>query len=270
MSDIQENDFANDEVAAPLHAPDNDERATLSVVLDGFEGPIDLLLTLAREQKVDLSQIAILPIAEQYLAFIHSAQDLNIEIAADYLVMAAWLTYLKSKLLLPSSEADIDEETHDMADALKFQLMRLEAMQKAAQTLLGLPRLKYERHPNGQPHHPLATNTIKPVAKTTLFELLQAYGHIASKDEAETLTITSTYLYSVEDGIKHLSTLLKTAKGWQALNTLLPPDATTPFDRRSALASYFSASLELARHSEVKLRQDKPFDTIWLAQTEKT
>ena len=121
--------------------------------LDGFEGPIDLLLTLAREQKVDLARIAILPLAEQYLAFIENARRLDLEIAADYLVIAAWLAYLKSRLLLPEPEPEAAEEVIDMTDALRYQLVRLESMQQAAKRLISLPRLGQQRFARGETEH---------------------------------------------------------------------------------------------------------------------
>ena len=136
----------------------NREQLSLFVVLDGYEGPIDLLLNLARDQKVDLTHIAILPLAEQYLEYIQSARDLDIDIAADYLVKAAWLAYLKSRLLLPDPDPEEQEEALDMADALKFQLLRLEAMQNASRRLMTLPRLGRERFTNGQPEQ-FATTT---------------------------------------------------------------------------------------------------------------
>ena len=247
---------------------EGDGQLSLFVVLDGFEGPIDLLLTLAREQKVDLAKLAILPLAEQYLEFIQSAHDLDIEIAADYLVMAAWLAYLKSRLLLPDPDPEEQEEATDMADALKFQLMRLEAMQKASGTLMALPRLGQERYANGQPEEftPLQTTHFK----ATLFDLLRAYGHIASAEDASTLTISRTQLYSVEDAVKRLSALLGSSPGWATLSSFLPEGLTNALDRRSAMASHFSASLEMVRDGEVKLRQEEAYGQIWLARRKKT
>ena len=132
--------FEDDQTSTPA-----DEQLALFVNLDGFEGPIDLLLSLAREQKVDLGKIAILPLAEQYLRYIETARELNLEIAADYLVMAAWLAYLKSRLLLPDPEPEQAEDIVDMTDALRYQLVRLEAMQSAAKRLTDLPMLNRHR-----------------------------------------------------------------------------------------------------------------------------
>ena len=246
---------------------DNTEQLSLFVVLDGYEGPIDLLLTLAREQKVDLTRIAILPLAEQYLSYIQSARDLDIDIAADYLVMAAWLAYLKSRLLLPDPEPEEQEEALDMADALKFQLLRLEAMQNASRQLMALPKLGRERFSNGQPEE-FAT-TVHNSFKANLVDLLRAYGHIASSKDAGTLTITSTRLFSVEDAVKRLNTLLQSSPGWMTLQQYLPEGLETPLDHRSALASHFTASLELVRDGNLKIRQDSAFGPIWLANSRK-
>jgi segregation and condensation protein A len=250
--------------AAPSQSQD---QLSLFLVLDGYEGPIDLLLSLAREQKVDLSRIAILPLAEQYLEYIQSARDLDIEVAADFLVMAAWLAYLKSRLLLPDPDPDEQEEASDMADALKFQLQRLEAMQRASQQIMALPRLGRERFANGQPEE-FAT-TINNSFKVDYMDLLRAYGHLASAQDASTLTIASTRLFTVEDAVKRLSHLLATAPGWDTLQAYLPEGLETPLDHRSALAAHFTASLELVRDGNMKLRQNEAFGTIWLANTQK-
>lgn len=258
---MTDQDFTADEL------PREQEQLSLFLVLDGYEGPIDLLLNLARDQKVDLSRIAILPLAEQYLDYIQSARDLDIEVAADYLVMAAWLAYLKSRLLLPDPDPEEQEEALDMADALKFQLLRLEAMQKASRQIMALPRLGRDRFANGQPEE-FATTT-QLTLKASLVDLLRAYGHISSARDASTLTIASTRLYSVEDAVKRLSHLLETSPGWHTLQNYLPEGLETPLDHRSALAAHFTASLELVRDGNMKLRQDSAFGPIWLANTRK-
>jgi segregation and condensation protein A len=242
---------------------DGQGQLSLFVVLDGFEGPIDLLLSLAREQKVDLSKIAILPLAEQYLAFINSAHDLDIEVAADYLVMAAWLAYLKSRLLLPDPEPDEQHEALDMADALKFQLMKLEAMQNAGRQLMASARLGRERFANGQPETFTVTENIAFTA--TLYDLIKTYGNIATAKETSTLTIASTRLYSVEEAVERLQNLIGRSPGWATLQSFMPPGLTSPLDCRSAMASHFSASLELVREGNLKIRQDNHFAPIWLS-----
>ena len=239
---------------------------TLFVNLDGFEGPIDLLLSLAREQKVDLMKISILPLAEQYLSFIETAQDLNLEVAADYLVMAAWLAYLKSRLLLPEAEPEADEEIIDMTDALRFQLLRLEAMQEAAKSLASLPKLGQDRHARGEPEY--FTTTEKPLWTAGLYDLLAVYGDLRSEETAQTLTIAATRLYSVQEASGRLKHLLKSSPGWTVLEQFLPGGLHRPLDRRSAMASHFVASLELAKEGIVNLRQQSHYGPIYLRAKE--
>ena len=239
---------------------------TLFVNLDGFEGPIDLLLSLAREQKVDLMKISILPLAEQYLSFIETAQDLNLEVAADYLVMAAWLAYLKSRLLLPEAEPEADEEIIDMTDALRFQLLRLEAMQEAAKSLASLPKLGLARHARGEPEY--FTTTEKPLWTAGLYDLLAVYGDLRSEETAQTLTIAATRLYSVQEASGRLKHLLKSSPGWTVLEQFLPGGLHRPLDRRSAMASHFVASLELAKEGIVNLRQQSHYGPIYLRAKE--
>ena len=234
----------------------------LFVNLEGFEGPIDLLLSLAREQKVDLAKISILPLAEQYLSYISTAQDLNLEVAADYLVMAAWLAYLKSRLLLPEIEAEDEEEVIDMTDALRYQLLRLEAMQTAAKRLASLPRLGRARFTRGMPEY--FSQTQRPIWTATLYDLLAVYGDIRSLEEAQTLTIAATRLYSVQEASGRLRQLLKTSPGWTVLEHFLPPNLKQPLDRRSAIASHFVASLELAKEGVVNIRQQSHYGPLYL------
>ena len=239
---------------------------SLFLVLDGYEGPIDLLLDLARDQKIDLTQIAILPLAEQYLAYISNARELDIEIAADYLVMAAWLAYLKSRLLLPDPEPEEQMETLDMADALRRQLLQLEAMRKAGQELMALPRLGKARFKGAHHEHFSPVTIISHTA--TLYDLLQAYGQIASRQEASTLTISASHLYSVEEAVSRLGELMKYAKVWNNLLSFLPPNLKTELDHRSAIASHFSATLEMVRDGQAQVRQDNQFGPIYLASME--
>lgn len=238
------------------------EQLALFVNLEGYEGPIDLLLSLAREQKVDLTQISILPLAEQYLDFINNARQIDLEIAADYLVMASWLAYLKSRLLLPNPEPEQSEEIVDMADALRYQLLRLEAMQQAAKRLTSLPRLGHQRFSRGESEQ--FSSTSEAVWQASLYDLIACYGDIRSGLEAETLTIASTKLYSVEEAAKRLRNLLGKMPEWTILETFLPPNLRAPMDRRSAMASHFVASLELTRDGLVKIRQDAHYAPLYL------
>ena len=248
-----------EEDVRPSAAP---EHLSLFVNLDGFEGPIDLLLALAREQKVDLSKIAILPLAEQYLEFVESARKLDMEVAADYLVIAAWLAYLKSRLLLPDPEPEQAEEVIDMTDALKYQLVRLESMQQAAKRLISLPRLGQQRFARGAGER--FESISDPVWTASLYDLLACYGAIQSDVENRTLTITATRLYSVQEATARLQRLVGAIPEWTVLESFLPDNLKTPLDRRSATASHFVASLELAKEGMLRLRQDSRFAPIFL------
>ncbi len=241
---------------------ENGQQLSLFVNLEGFEGPIDLLLSLARDQKVDLTHIAILPLAEQYLNFIGSVRQLNLEVAADYLVMAAWLTYLKSRLLLPDPEPEQDEEIIDMADALRYQLVRLEAMQQAAKRLISLPRLGQHRFARGTIEQFSVTN--EAVWQASLFDLLACYGEIQSGLENETLTIAATKLFSVEEAASRLRHLIGSMQDWTVLENFLPSNLRAPIDKRSATASHFAASLELARDGLLKMRQDAHYAPLYI------
>ena len=238
------------------------EQLALFVNLDGFEGPIDLLLNLARDQKLDLKKIAILPLAEQYLEFINNARELDLEIAADYLVMAAWLAYLKSRLLLPEPEPEQNDEIINMTDALRYQMLRLEAMQQAAKRLQSLPKLGQARFARGAPEQ--FTSSSASVWTASIYDLLACYGNVQSSAEAETLTIAATRLYSVEEAAKRLRHLISSMSDWTVLQHFLPPNLSKPMDLRSATASHFVASLELAREGVLRLRQDSHFAPIYL------
>ncbi|MGC6530401.1 MAG: segregation and condensation protein A [Candidatus Puniceispirillaceae bacterium] len=246
----------------PPRAQTPDQQLSLFVNLEGFEGPIDLLLSLARDQKVDLTKIAILPLAEQYLSYISTAKDLNLEVAADYLVMAAWLAYLKSRLLLPEIEAEDEDEIIDMTDALRYQLLRLEAMQTASKRLMSLPRLGRATFARGMPEY--FTKSENPLWTASLYDLLAVYGDMRSVEGAQTLTIAATRLYSVQEAAGRLRHLLKTSPGWTVLEQFLPPGLKQPLDKRSAIASHFVASLELAKEGVVNLRQQNHYGPIYL------
>lgn len=231
--------------------------------LDGYEGPIDVLLQLARDQKVDLTHISILELAEQYLSFVRAARHLRLELAADYLVMAAWLAYLKSRLLLPEEESGEEPSGAEMAAALRFQLQRLEAMQEAGQRLMARPQLGREFFARGAPE------PLKVVSHTTfdatLYDLLQAYALQSAKVEASDLHIPPTELYSVDDAIHRLRRLLGHVPSWRVLSSFLPSELEGTLLWRSALATTFAASLELCREGELKIRQDGAFGPIYLA-----
>ena len=251
---------------APLAISSGSGEVDLVLSLDGFEGPIDLLLTLAREQKLDLATIAILPLAEQYLAYINSARKLRLEVAADYLVMAAWLAFLKSRLLLPEPEVAQEGEPDPaaMAEALKFQLLRLEAMQKSAQQIQLLPQLGVDRFMRGIPE-PIEVEE-KPVYFLPIQDLLAAVGAPLRRQKPNAYNIAATRLYSLEDSVRRLRDLLGVMPSWGALQKYLP-DIVSPeqvLEVRSALASTFAATLELVKNGELELRQDGTFATIYM------
>lgn len=236
---------------------------TLVVDLEGYEGPIDVLLALAREQKLDLTRISILALAEQYIAFIAQARRVRLEIAADYLVMAAWLAYLKSRLLLPTPSEDRGEPTAaEMAAALAFQLQRLQAMQDAGARLMARPQLGKEVFSRGAPEGIRVVQ--KPVYNVTLYELLKAYGEQRMRKQNSLLRILPTELYSMEVALERLSSLLGRMPEWSTLQSFLPPELAGGVIARSALAAMFSAGLELVRSGRLQLRQDRTFGPIFI------
>jgi segregation and condensation protein A len=236
--------------------------AELVVDLDGFEGPIGMLLVLAREQKVDLTRISILALAEQYLKFIAEAHRLRLELAADYLVMAAWLAYLKSRMLLPDPPPDDEPTVAELAEALQFRLLRLEAMQKVGKALMERPLLGRDVFSHGAPEG-LKTVT-KPVYAVSLYELLKSYGDHRSRGEATVLHIRAPKYYSVDDALRRLSQMIGHSIEWRHLGAFLPPQLRTGILGRSALAATFVASLELTKNGEIELRQEEIYGPIFV------
>ena len=251
------------EQPAPDYAPAEavPSGAELIVHLDGFEGPIDLLLTLARDQKVDLTKISILGLAEQYLTFVERAHRLRLEIAADYLVMAAWLAYLKSRLLLPASEDDEEPTGAELAAALSYQLQRLEAMRTAAEGLFARPLLGREVFARGAPEGIRVIT--RSLYDASLFEILQAYGSTQRRRKPAPLRIKQMELFSMDDALGRLSNLLGKVPDWSALSNFLPDGLEDDLIRRSALAATFAASLELVRSGQAEIRQDQLFGPIF-------
>lgn len=235
------------------------------VDLDGFEGPIDVLLSLAREHKLDLTRISILALADQYLEFVTKVRRTNLELAADYLVMAAWLAYLKSRLLLPDLGGEDEPTGEEMAAALAFQLQRLEAMQNAGQRLMARSRLRHDFFPRGAPETFRAL--VNPILEVTLYDLLKAYGDQKRRGPGGPLHIEPFDIYTVEDALKRLHKLLGSTPDWESLWQFLPEGALEGLVARSAIASTFAASLELAREGKVKLRQHDAFGPIYLKST---
>ncbi|MCC6471120.1 MAG: segregation/condensation protein A [Alphaproteobacteria bacterium] len=236
---------------------------SLVLSIDGFEGPIDLLLALAREQKVDLHKISILALAEQYLAYISAAKRLRLEIAADYLVMAAWLAYLKSRLLLPEDEQPDDGPTaEEMAELLAFQLRRLEAMREAGVKLMARPQLGRDTFVRGEPEG--LPNVTRPVFEVTLFDLLKAYGEHKQRAKEAVLHIEPTGYYSMDDALQRLGGMIGRLPDWTTLAAFLPPELRDDVSIRSAVASMFAAALEMTRSGRVQLRQEQMFGPIFL------
>jgi segregation and condensation protein A len=234
----------------------------LVVDLDGFEGPIGMLLVLAREQKVDLTKISILALAEQYLKFIADAHALRLELAADYLVMAAWLAYLKSRMLLPDPPPDDEPTVAELAEALQFRLLRLEAMQQSGKALMERPLLGRDVFSHGAPEG--LKNVTKPVYAVSLYELLKSYGDHRSRGEATVLHIKAPEYYSVDDALRRLSQMIGHSIEWRQLGAFLPPQLRTGVLGRSALAATFVASLELTKTGEIELRQEEIYGPIFV------
>ena len=242
-------DFEED--ARPLTG---DPLSRLVLSLGGFEGPIDVLLVLARDQKVDLMHISILALANQYLQFIDTARQYQLELAADYLVMAAWLAFLKSKLLLPREEADGQPSAEEMADALRFQMRRLEAMQEAGRNLFALPRRGMGFFPRGAPEG--LPTTYHAVYDVSLYDILRAYARQHREKNVTALEIEAFDLYSIDDAIARLREILPGVPDWTELKIFLPQGVRSPLLRRSAVSTTLIAVLELVRQGQADIRQD--------------
>lgn len=233
----------------------------LIVDVDGFEGPLDLLLTLSRTQKVDLLKVSVLQLAEQYLGFIEQARALRIELAADYLVMAAWLAFLKSRLLLPPDPKADGPSAEDMAAHLAFQLERLDAMRQAAARLMARDRLGMQRFVRGAPE--TVTRQRRTQWQAGLLDLMRAYARLKTRDEFRPYAFDRTDIFTMEQALERMRDLIGFAGDWTVLADFLPDgwDAD-PQRHRSATAATFAASLELAKQGRVELRQDALFAPI--------
>lgn len=240
--------------------------AALVLDLDGYEGPIDLLLALAREQKVDLARISILALADQYLAFIAEQRRLQLEVAADYLVMAAWLAYLKSRLLLPDPPEEAGPSATELAEALAHRLRLLEAMQRAGASLMARPQLGRDVFARGAPEG-LATID-QPVFELSLYELLKAYGDGHRRQHGQVLTIPPSSYASLSEALERLMRIVGQLPDWRELIAFLPVEFHGELHggatRKSALAAVFAATLELAKSGQLELRQDRLFGPIYL------
>ncbi len=235
----------------------------LIVDVDGFEGPLDLLLTLSRSQKVDLRKISVLQLAEQYLRFVEEAKALRIELAADYLVMAAWLAFLKSRLLLPPDPTEDGPSAEDLAAHLAFQLERLAAMREAAARLMGRDQKGRDFFVRGAPDE---TGVVRRVRYTaSLLDLMQAYARIRTRDEFRPFVMDRHDVYTMDNALERLRGLIGYAGDWTDLVAYLPEGWTAdPIRRRSATAATFAATLELAKRGLIELRQSGTFEPISL------
>lgn len=271
---------SNDGIAAPAagepsQADDweqpGDDRApgeVLVVALDGFEGPLDLLLSLARKQKVDLTKVSVLALAEQYLSFISQVRGMRLEIAADYLVMAAWLAYLKSRLLLPKEESTEDGPSGaELAAQLAFRLKRLEAMREAVKKMLSRNKLGVEVFARGMPE---GIRTIRSGSYTaTVYDLLKAYAEQRKRTTTTPHRVQARTVWSIRDGRELLSRIVGPIAEWAPIEQYLVEYLRRPEEGRSALASTFGATLELSREGYVELRQATPFGPLhvrWLRE----
>lgn len=233
----------------------------LIVDVDGFEGPLDLLLTLSRTQKVDLRRISVLQLAEQYLAFVRKAAALRIELAADYLVMAAWLAFLKSRLLLPPEPGDAGPSAEDLAAHLAFQLERLAAMREAAARLMARDQLGRDFFARGLPED--VTHKKDVTYEATLLDLMRAYARIRTKDEFRPYAFDRHDVFTMEQALERMRGLLGYAGEWADLTSFLPDGwDTSPARRRSATASHFAAVLEMAKRGQIQLKQGDTFAPI--------
>jgi len=232
----------------------------LTIDIDGWEGPLDLLLALARNQKVDLRQLSILQLVDQYLTYVNEARELKLEVAADYLVMAAWLAYLKSALLLPR-DPEVEPSPEDLALRLQLRLERLNAMREAGARLVARDRMGRDVFPRGAPEG------LKVVRKSRwqaeIYDLISAYGQISARTRPVFHVVAVRQVMTLEDAIARVSSLVGERIDWSTIESFVPAEAEGLY-RKSALASSFVAALELAKQGRVELRQKSAFAPLYL------
>jgi segregation and condensation protein A len=247
----------------PRSAPE--EADALHVDVEGFEGPLDLLLALARRGQIDLTRIQILPLAEQYLAFVREAEALRIELAADFLVMASWLAWLKSRLIAPEEDEGDEPDGEELAEALAFRLRRLEAMREAADRLFARPRLGRDVFARGAPEFSVVRRT--RAWKGSLYDLLAAYGSVRQEEIVRTMTMEKRPVFSLVDARRVMERLVGVHAELVPIEVLvraMPPEE----DRKAVLASSFGAALEMAREGRIAVRQSGPFAPLYLRHLE--
>ncbi len=256
-----------DQGAEQMSVSDRLAAEALIVDVDGFEGPLDLLLTLSRTQKVDLRRVSILQLAEQYLIFVNKAKDLRIELAADYLVMAAWLAYLKSRLLLPPEPGDDGPSAADMAAHLAFQLERLAAMRDVAARLMARDQLGRDFFARGLPED--VTRLRRVTYSATLIDLMRAYARVRTKDEFRPFVMDRHHIFTMEQALERMRGLIGFAGDWTDLESWMPEGWDgLPMRRRSATAAHFAAMLELTKQGQLQIRQHDTFAPIQVKRRE--
>ncbi len=267
-SNVSENEngrqaAAPDDWEAPERLDPDDDADALILELDGFEGPLDLLLVLARNQKVDLTKLSILRLAEQYLDYIEAARALRLEVAADYLVMAAWLAYLKSKLLLPEKEQANDGPTgQELAAQLAFRLKRLEAMREAVANMMGRKRLGIDFFARGMPEGIRIVRS--SIYQASIFDLLKSYAEQRQRNAVAEVKWGGRVVWSIKQARERLASLLGGEPDWAALDQFLEEFKPSPVLGKTVTASSFGATLELAREGYLEVRQSQPFGPLYL------
>jgi segregation and condensation protein A len=233
----------------------------LIIDVDGYEGPLDLLLSLSRTQKVDLMRISVLQLAEQYLAFVDRVRALRIELAADYLVMAAWLAFLKSKLLLPPVPGDDGPSAEDLAAHLAFQLERLSAMRDVAARLMARDQKGRDFFIRGAPQAVARAHALRYEA--SLLDLMRAYARIRTRDEFRPYAFDRVDVFTMEEALERLRGMIGYAGDWADLTSFLPKGwNASPTRRRAVTAAHFAAVLEMAKQGQITLRQGEVFAPI--------
>ncbi|WP_417318404.1 segregation and condensation protein A [Emcibacter sp.] len=248
------------DTAAAVSGLDEAERLVLDI--RGFEGPLDVLLALSRTQKVDLKQISILELVEQYLAFITEARKMRLEVAADYLVMAAWLAYLKSRLLLPVEENDEEISADELAARLTYQLQRLEAMRDAAAKLMSRDQLGRDVFVRGAPEPVQVTKNAS--YELSLYEVLKAYSEHKIRKSVSDIRIHKRDVYTLDQALERLGDMIGQVLDWTSLEAFLPADLGSGEMIRSAKASLFTATLEMARQGKAEIIQKQIFGPLMI------
>ena len=255
MSEISDT-YSNSQ---PYESINNDD---LIVNLSGYEGPLDVLLIMAKSQKVDLMKISILQLTEQYLVFIAEVRKKNLELAADYLVMAAWLAYLKSNLLLPREETGEELTAEQMAERLKFQLKKLEAIRQVSEKLMNLPVLGTNFFNRGMPEGIRLIRT--PEYYLSLYDLLKSYANQRYKSAYSSMVIERPAVYAMEEALVRLQRMVGTAFEWTKLESFLPPEFSKGKNARSGVAGTLAAALELVREGVLEVQQLAPFGPVFI------